>query len=156
MNDLIQCPNCSGPEIITKTSREGVHSGKKQGKFGYLVGVVVMLASGGIVAILSPVYSHKLEWNIVGMGLGLILTTLFSLWLLIKGEKAVTRYYHQCRYCDYTWNRLETDPLPPVTVRLDLIQKGKEKLRKQQEALRKQTEDASAAAYLHQQNQHHK
>lgn len=137
----VQCPNCGGYKVNTETAILD-----SKGRMRFSCGGVVFLTFFGIGGILT---------GIVFLGMGLspeknqppvclpigFLELLFGIFFTVLliyyiysyfAASKVEEYHHTCLLCGYEWRRREGEPLPPVTVRPDLIAKGDQRLREEE------------------------
>lgn len=138
----VQCPNCGGYRVETKTETIDLKSGQNF-DFGWkfwfvLVFFAIAPLFMGTVALLARLSGQSMSFNpsddntLICCALpgGLFFT--FGMVLYIRSyfkASKVEKYYHTCGLCGYQWSRRADEPLPHVTVRPDLIAKGEERLR---------------------------
>jgi uncharacterized integral membrane protein len=156
MTGQVQCPNCGGYKVSTETAT--ITFDRKSGKAiegGGILFLLLVLAAGGGLALVMFIYVAKDFGPLMIFVLGLtvpgelILIGWFIRALLryLKADKInKEKYYHTCLLCGYEWKRWEDEPLPPVTVRPDLIVKGDQKLEEEREEERRRR-DAGGMFY---------
>jgi hypothetical protein len=149
MPKQVQCPNCGGFKTNIDRIRKANPATRREyaniRDFGWIIVIICAGLFSGLL-MFNNIGSQDGS-SIKGMGIFIILLALvglfFIFYLIRRRKDAVNKYYFHCTICGYQWNRLETEPEPPVTIRPDLIQKGDEELKKQQAG--------AAAAYYEQQ-----
>ena len=160
MTGQVQCPNCGGYKVSTETKTIGRKSGNElPGCGGFFL--LFLLSAGGwlglvmfINAMNNPFLNNAFVMGFFGIAAlgGPIFTVLFiwALLIYLKVEK-IEKYYYTCLLCGYKWSRREDEPLPPVTVRPDLIIKGEQKLEEEERERRRRDEEAAAWAHYQRQ-----
>lgn len=131
MASQVQCPNCGGYYVETKTEWIDPKSGSGFGCGGLLFWALLgipplILGTGALIGRISGSPMEN-DGQLICCGLpgGLLLT--LSLVSFLKTNK-VEKYYHACQYCGNRWSRRLGEPLPEVTLRPDLIAAGKQRL----------------------------
>jgi len=164
MANQVQCPNCGGYKTETRTTLVDRRSSKPlliqpQAAMWMIVFSVALCFSGFITLI---VWKDQSPWLCLGSAFlaSIILFVLpvakYGLTSIILFVLSVNRtwseagyevYHHRCYLCGYEWSRREDEPLPPVTVRPDLIAKGEQKLEEEREEEERRRRDAGGMFY---------
>jgi hypothetical protein len=164
MTGQVQCPNCGGYKVSTKTATITIdrRSGKAIEGCGALLLLLIFAVSGwfAVALFIALMEDPFIRSNpgpfmicfMVGPAAlgGPLFTGLFirALSTYLKADKVVKeKYYHACLLCGYEWSRWEDEPLPPVTVRPDLIVKGEQKLEEEREEEERRRRDAGGMFY---------
>lgn len=151
----VQCPNCGGYRVSEETAYYSDSAGKHLANDPTApTGCSLLVVAVG-VAMFMVVQDTTIK--IVGILLVLLasgaLVGMLGLTRMIgsanKGLHRVNKY--ACLLCGYRWEWHQGDPLPSVTVRPDLIQKGEQRLQAEEEERRKREEALQALHYLNQQ-----
>jgi hypothetical protein len=175
MSDYVQCPNCGGYKVsLLDTIKETYKQPEKYRAYGcysWVAGVigfmlvifaflfVASLIDGAISLIIGESGSLCVPLAIIPSIIVAIPAAIFmgkrdrksALAREAKGEvvqitkEAIIGYRYSCYICGNRWQWNVGTPLPRVTLRPDLIQKGEQRL---EEERRKQEEDAAALYYL--------
>jgi len=146
---MVQCPNCGGYRVETET----ITVNRKTNKpfdFGctfwfilIFAGIMpTLLGAIGWIAFLfgkPPSYrdtnSQSTLLCALPAGLFFLIPTLLSIKSYF-GADTFDVCHNTCGYCNYTWTWKTGEPLPHVTLRPDLIEKGEQRLRDEYEARR--------------------
>lgn len=146
----VQCPNCGGYKVETKATvkidPESGHQVIEGAKSCLLLLFVFLLGPLGALFLFSAALASDQPISAVVFGalgiIGLVPTIIITAGIIKtikreggikKGQKTVKKYYYACHLCGYEWSRREDEPLPPVTLRPDLILKGEQRLREEAE-----------------------
>jgi hypothetical protein len=142
MQNQVECPICGGFKVGTQIrkfnpkSKKDIHfAGRGMKSLAWFFTIVAVLGIPMYWDTGPQLVMGSLFWGILGITMLLIIRR--------RLKNSINHYYNDCMLCGYKWDRLETEPEPPVTVRPDLIEKGATELKRQQEA------DAAAAAHAY-------
>ena len=162
MSNQVQCPNCGGYKVNVQNKTVIATEEKKQyTSFG---GQLVAWFAIGIFVLWATISAISISVSIVGEGSGVIIGVSCGVILILflafvryravkKGtadwhlEKvpSIVKYDYRCEICGYNWTWQSDEPLPEVHVRPELIAKGAQKLKEEDEA-RRQAEIAHHVA----------
>jgi hypothetical protein len=165
MTGQVQCPNCGGYKTETHTTLVDKKSGRPliihpKAAMWMVFSATVFCLFGFLTLVLNLViWKAQSPWLCSG-SMFLASIILFVLPMLEYGLKrpwseagyeVYQVYHYRCYLCGYEWSRREDEPLPPVTVRPDLIAKGAQKLEEEERERRRRDEEAAAWAHYQRQ-----
>jgi rubredoxin len=158
MTGQVQCPNCGGYKTETHTTLVDKKSGRPliiqpQAAMWMIVFATTFCLTGFLTLV---IWKDQSPW----LCLGSMFLASIILFVLPISEYGLKRpwseagyevYHYRCYLCGYEWSRREDEPLPPVTVRPDLIAKGAQKLEEEERERRRRDEEAAAWAHYQRQ-----
>jgi len=149
MSDQVQCPNCGGykteekdrtmtygaPIPLDESRKKGCHSLWLRSSVFLIIGVVIV-SMIFFADHQSTMALFVLMIYLPGALLGSGVLWLMRFWYMRTSSRPVEDvvYSYCCWICGYRWNWQSGTPLPVVNVRPDLIAKGEQRLRAEQEA----------------------
>lgn len=161
----VQCPNCGGFRVSVSNETQERRPTKAKTTYAQwrkkIVTIALIAQVIWVCAFLNQhascsnsssgcgTASSPIIWLVV---LGLP-TIIGALWIIVKGpavakQASVGEFYtnttelisktfaYTCQLCGYKWSWTTGTPLPTVTVRSDLMEKGEQRLRAEEEAMR--------------------
>jgi rubredoxin len=146
MLDQVQCPNCGGFRVADDKKTYPIYGDRIpfRKSIPSLVLTVITLVVG-ILILRDPPPGEFFGNDFIDLGVMLV---SFSGFVLIgyiyvgltggarKVDRLVTEHRYTCSLCGYAWEWSPGDPWPKVTVRPDLIAKGANRLRKEDQSNR--------------------
>jgi hypothetical protein len=158
MANQVQCPNCGGYKTETRTTLVDRRSNKplliqpQAAMWMMLFSTILCCAGFQTLIVWNAGPKDQSPWLCLG-SMFLASIILFVLPVAKYGlnrtwsEAGYEVYHHRCYLCGYEWSRREDEPLPPVTVRPDLIAKGEQKLEEEREEEERRRRDAGGMFY---------